>query len=102
LARARRLLKPARKEEDMNEMQATQIAEPARTWKAVYTIVNRGGEKKFWVRVGTAFVNRDGSLNVRLDASPTNGELHIRDAEPFNPMARRSGGEAFTSAEGLS
>jgi hypothetical protein len=55
-----------------------------RTWKAVYTIVERpGNEKKLWIRVGTAFVNRDLSLNVRLDASPTNGQLHIRDAEPL-------------------
>ncbi len=53
-----------------------------RTWKAVYTIVERTGmDKKLWIRIGTAFVNRDQSLNVRLDASPTNGQLHIRDAE---------------------
>ena len=36
-------------------------------------------ERPVWVRVGTAFVNRDGSLNVYLDALPTNGRLHIRD-----------------------
>jgi hypothetical protein len=34
------------------------------------------------VRVGAAFVNRDGSLNVRLDAMPVNGELQIRDYQP--------------------
>ena len=49
--------------------------------KAVYTIVSRSPEKRIWVRVGTAWVNSDQSLNVKLDASPTNGELHIRDAE---------------------
>jgi hypothetical protein len=53
--------------------------------KFVYTIVERkdkkGGERKYWVRVGSAYVNQDGSLNVWLDASPTNGMLHIRDAD---------------------
>lgn len=45
----------------------------------VYTIVARERDgRKFWVRIGTAFRNRDGSLNAILDAVPTNGTLHIR------------------------
>jgi len=72
----------------MNEGHATE--NEGRGWKAVYTIVERTGtEKKFWVRIGTAFINRDASLNVRLDATPTNGQLHIRDAEPYHPSAPR-------------
>lgn len=51
------------------------------SWKAVYTIVERGS-RKHWLRIGVAFVNRDGSLNVRLDAVPINGQLHIRTALP--------------------
>jgi len=46
--------------------------------KAVYVITERN-ENKYWNRVGVAFVNRDGSLNVRLEALPITGELHIRD-----------------------
>ena len=54
-----------------------------RAVKIAYTIVERPHSgKKFWVRVGAAFVNRDGSLNVRLDAMPVNGELQIRDYAP--------------------
>ena len=34
--------------------------------------------KTFWMRVGSAFVNRDGSTNVYLDAYPTSGKLHLR------------------------
>lgn len=47
----------------------------------VYTIIqsNENG-KDFWLRVGTAFINRDGSLNVVLNALPINGRLHIREA----------------------
>lgn len=51
---------------------------PQRTL-VVYTIVARERDgRKFWVRIGTAFRNRDGSLNAILDAMPTNGTLHIR------------------------
>lgn len=40
------------------------------------------GVKKtaFWMRMGTAFVNRDGSINLILNALPVNGnKLQIRD-----------------------
>jgi len=33
-------------------------------------------------RTVTGFVNRDGSLNVFLDALPVNGKPHIRDVKP--------------------
>jgi len=46
--------------------------------KIVYVISDRGG-KKFWNRIGVAFVNRDGSINVKLEAIPVNGEMQIRD-----------------------
>lgn len=63
-------------------------------WKAVYTIVERGLNKRHFVRIGVAFVNRDASLNVRLDAMPVNGQLHIRDAPPRDG---RDSGDAFVS-----
>ena len=46
--------------------------------KVVYAIIDRP-PRKHWLRVGLAFVNRDGSLNVRIDAVPLTGSLHIRD-----------------------
>jgi hypothetical protein len=48
----------------------------------VYTIIDRGKGRRVWLRVGVAFPNRDQSLNVRLDAVPISGLLHIRDALP--------------------
>lgn len=52
-----------------------------RSPKAVYTIVERGGDaKNLWLRIGIAFPNRDRSLNVLLDAVPVNGRLHIRES----------------------
>jgi hypothetical protein len=77
----------------MNEALDSLPVEGERKWKAVYTIVERPGlQKKLWVRVGTAFPNRDQSMNVKLDAVPTNGTLHIRDYEPF-PDGREGQGE---------
>lgn len=52
-----------------------------RKMKVVYTIVDRG-QKSYWVRVGVGFENADGSLNLKLDAVPTNGTLQVRDWEP--------------------
>ena len=52
--------------------------------KDVYTIKNTSKEN-YWVRIGTAFVNKDGSLNVYLDAMPLSGELNIRDARVRSP-----------------
>ena len=57
--------------------------------KIVYTIVEREKDgQSFWLRVGIAFVNRDGSLNVRLDATPVNGRLQIRDPQDLEQRDR--------------
>jgi hypothetical protein len=63
--------------------------------KTVYTVVDRGG-KSFWVRVGVGFTNRDGSLNLRLDAIPVNGTLQVRDWEPHDRRAESPDGDART------
>jgi len=46
--------------------------------KIVYVISERG-QKSYWNRIGVAFLNQDGSINVKLDAVPVTGELQIRD-----------------------
>lgn len=58
-------------------------AEPAasgRTELIAWSIVERRGAAPVWIRCGIARVNRDGSVNVRLDALPLSGELHLRAA----------------------
>jgi hypothetical protein len=50
-------------------------------YKIVYAIVEKGA-RRHWLRIGLAFVNRDGSLNVRLDALPLSGQLQIRNDVP--------------------
>lgn len=61
--------------------------ENSSTLKDVYTISEKeggtaGGGKEYWTKIGVAFVNRDDSINVVLDATPINGRLHIRDRRP--------------------
>lgn len=52
---------------------------PNRSPLAVYTVLERESGRKHWLRIGTAFENRDGSFNVRVDALPLNGMIHIRE-----------------------
>lgn len=53
--------------------------------KDVFTIQANGSQhgdqekNNHWSRIGVAFVNRDNSLNVVLDALPLSGRLLIRD-----------------------
>jgi hypothetical protein len=48
--------------------------------KTVYAVTERNG-KSFWTRIGAAFTNSDGSLNINLDALPVSGKLQIREDE---------------------
>jgi hypothetical protein len=63
--------------------------------KIVYVISERNS-KSYWNRVGVAFVNGDGSINVKLDAVPVSGELQIRDyvARDEATLERRTNGNA--------
>ena len=54
--------------------------------KIVYVITRRN-EKSYWNRIGIAFVNSDGSINVRLEALPVSGEMQIRDYVPRDEFA---------------
>ena len=51
--------------------------------KICYNITTRGG-KKYWTRIGVAFVNADGSINVKLDSLPVSGEFQIRDYHAYD------------------
>ena len=55
--------------------------EATRTIKKVLTPCTNKSGKTYWVKLGRAFENRDGSTTVYLDAFPTNSKLHIRDLD---------------------
>jgi hypothetical protein len=76
--------------------------------KIVYAITSREAKlvkgvaspptRAYWNRVGIAFVNSDGSLNVKLEALPVSGELHIRDYTPRREATGAVGKSAAVSA----
>ena len=73
--------------------------------KIVYAITERG-DRSYWTRVGVAYTNRDGSLNLRLDAFPVNGTLQVRDWTPkeegVSENRRQPRGRAKRAAETVS
>jgi hypothetical protein len=46
-----------------------------------------------WVKAGSAWINRDGSMNVYLDVLPLDGRLHVREYVE----KRDGGGDVRTS-----
>lgn len=63
----------------------------SRNKKVLSPMQNKQG-KTYWLRVGNAYVNSDGSTNVWLDAYPSNGKLQIRDLDDRD-LQRRSGND---------
>lgn len=55
-----------------------------------------------WIRIGAAFENKDGSLNVVLDALPLSGRLHIRDPDESRqseiPFSGRSAARSVSNS----
>ncbi|MCC6806771.1 MAG: hypothetical protein IT381_05070 [Deltaproteobacteria bacterium] len=43
----------------------------------VFTVIERNN-KSYWSKLGRGYLNKDGSINVFLDALPVNGRLQIR------------------------
>lgn len=54
----------------------------ANTPKDAFLISEDKNGKSHWTKVGTAFVNKDGSLNVFLEAFPKDGKIQIRERKP--------------------
>jgi len=49
--------------------------------REVYTIIpnRKDPTKSHFLRIGSAFVNKDGSENIYLEAMPLDGKLQLRD-----------------------
>jgi hypothetical protein len=80
---SRAALPPQRTERNMEEQK--------KDMKAVWTIVERGQgngmTKSYWTRVGVGFVNKDGSITLKLDCIPISGTLQVREWEPYERRA---------------
>jgi len=66
--------------------------------KIAYVITQRN-DRNFWNRVGVAFVNKDGSINVKLEAVPVSGEIQIRDYQPKDELASTGRSHSRDSVE---
>ena len=66
-----------------NRNESSRNRSDTKPYKVVYGIVQREGmEKSFWTRIGAAFENRDGSLNIRLDFLPASADTTLQIREP--------------------
>jgi hypothetical protein len=64
---------------------------------AVFSI-RKAKNGSIWVRAGSAFMNRDGSMNLYLDVLPLDGTLHVREAGDKRDMAQEPKTEAVEQA----
>ena len=53
--------------------------------KKVLCPVEKKNGKTWWMSIGNAYLNNDGSTNVYLSAYPKNGVLQIRDWDDEKP-----------------
>jgi len=60
--------------------------------KTVYALTERN-EKTFWTKIGAAFVNKDGSTTLVLDALPVSGRLQIREDQERDRDERGQGND---------
>jgi hypothetical protein len=44
-----------------------------------------GTKESYWNRIGSAWVNRDGSINVKLYLTPPDGKIHLRKPKVRTP-----------------
>ena len=66
--------------------------------KVLCPIEGKGG-KTYWRWFGTAYVNKDNSINLYLDGLPVNGKLHVRDWEDDDEYGRRREGGAGAATQ---
>jgi len=69
-----------------------------KTMKSVFTVVEREG-KSHWLKLGVGFVNQDGSINLKLDALPSNHSLQVRDFESAEEREARFGRSSRSDAD---
>ncbi len=63
----------------------------------VFTVreAQREGDKPFWIKIGSAWVNKDGaSYSIFLDALPVNGKMQMREPQE-RPQGQQGGGRDF-------
>jgi len=52
---------------------------------SVFNVVKREGHKDIWQKIGVAFTNDNGSINVITDCHPMNGKYVLQKKDHFTP-----------------
>lgn len=68
-----------------------------RMFKVLSPVDKRGGGK-YWMRLGTAFLNKDDSINIYLDALPKNAELQLREMTEEDFARNRESSSSMASS----
>ncbi len=67
---------------------------------AVYAIIDRKDKPPYWLKLGAAFTNRDGSMTLLLDAVPTGtSRLQVREQRVWDDARPGNGHAAAVEAE---
>ena len=72
-------------------------------WKKpwiAYNIIDKPGlRSRIWSRVGMAWLNRDGSINVVLDSLPLGGRIQLREDDRERRNESRAPGALAVAAQ---
>ena len=75
----------------------------ASAWKKpwiAYNIVDKPGlRSRIWSRIGMAWLNRDGSINVVLDSIPLGGRIQLREDDRDRRAEQRAAGPLSIAAQ---
>ena len=55
-------------------------------------VSRENGERRFFTKIGSAFVNKDGSIGVKLDANPLDGNMLLKVPLPRDGERSSGGG----------
>lgn len=72
------------------------MSQQKRMFKVLGIVPKHNNPKEsHWIRLGTAYLNRDDSINIYLDALPRSFELQMREFEEDELRSKRTP-ETFT------
>lgn len=60
----------------------------------------RGAKQTFYNKVGVAYLNEDGTIDVVLEAVPVNGRFQIRDWKRFVPTEEQKDDRTTAEKDG--
>lgn len=63
-----------------------------------YALTEIGRDRTVWDRIGVAYLNKDGSINVQLRAIPLSGKIQLRHEAKDEPETTATAPEPETAA----